>query len=81
MQNINRTINGEDSDVKEMIWLTCEYKTAETGAAFGFYPQSGFPSFYYPYNKQEGYKSPLVAVQFEDLPCKWISNWYKLCFK
>ena len=29
-----------------------------------YYPQQGFPLEYYPYKKQENYRSPLVFVQF-----------------
>lgn len=33
-----------------------------------YFPTQGFPSYYYPYQNQKGYLSPLVAVQFNSPP-------------
>lgn len=33
-----------------------------------YYPYAGWSFDYYPFTGQQGYKSPLVAVQFMELP-------------
>jgi len=52
------------------VWVDCrpEYPAdieALTGKINYFPPSRGFPAEYFPYKKQDGYQSPLVAVQFD----------------
>jgi len=54
---------------KNQVWINCrpEYPAdAEGMKSIKYFPSSqGFPGKYFPYLNQKGYKSPLVAVQFE----------------
>lgn len=54
---------------KNQVWIDCkgEYPAdVENIKSVEYFPKSrGFPGKYFPYTKQEGYMSPLVAVQFE----------------
>lgn len=54
---------------KNQVWVSCtgEYPADFEGMkAFAYYPASrGFPSQYFPYEMQDGYLSPVVAVQIK----------------
>lgn len=48
------------------IWVSCAGENPadiENIGPITFIPQQGFPGFYYPFDNDEGYLSPLVAVQ------------------
>jgi hypothetical protein len=50
------------------VWLSCEGETpvdVENVGAIQYFPQSGFPGYYFPYNNTENYMSPMVAIYFE----------------
>jgi len=54
----------------EYVWIDCrpEYPAdieALKGKITYFPPERGFPAAYFPYMNQDGYQSPLVAVQFD----------------
>lgn len=49
------------------VWVSCEGENPADVENIGpveYYPQQGFPGFYYPYENSEGYLSPLVAIHF-----------------
>ncbi|KAG4065628.1 hypothetical protein HA402_012618 [Bradysia odoriphaga] len=49
------------------IWFTCEGDTAADKEFIGpvsYYPQNGFPTYYFPFKNIEGYQSPIVGVHF-----------------
>lgn len=51
-----------------MVWMSCIGGTPadlENIGPIQFFPQRGFPSYYFPYTNQDGYLEPLVAVHFE----------------
>ncbi|XP_013411848.1 sodium/potassium-transporting ATPase subunit beta-1 [Lingula anatina] len=50
------------------VGVTCEGDTdtdKENMGPIAYYPEEGFPNYYFPYLNQLGYRSPLVAVHFE----------------
>jgi sodium/potassium-transporting ATPase subunit beta len=55
---------------KDQVWVDCrgEYPADEEGMGnMAYYPPSrGFPAYYFPFENQEHYESPLVAVQFKN---------------
>jgi len=70
----------------QMIWVSCEGKTAEDNQKIGpitYYPRRGFPGFYFPCTSEDRCTQPLVAVYFErpttqtpiNVQCKiWAQN-------
>lgn len=70
-EGLKKHINGFNGD-KEQVWIDCrgEYPAdREALKGIEYYPNSrGFPNYYFPFMRQEGYISPIVAVQFKDLP-------------
>jgi len=65
-QNLKDHIKEQED--KDQVWVDCrgEYPADEEGMGeIHYFPESrGFPSYYFPYEKQADYESPLVAVQF-----------------
>ena len=58
---------------KNQVWVECKGENpldVETlKGKIEYFPKSqGFPTYYFPYLNQDNYKSPLVAVQFKDVP-------------
>jgi len=57
-------------DIKtDQIWISCKGEhpvDREHVKGFAYYPNQGFPKYYYPYTNAEGYLSPLVAVQIQN---------------
>jgi len=53
---------------KNQVWVECHGQYPADKENLGeikYYPAAqGFPSYYFPYEKQEGYETPVVAVQF-----------------
>ena len=52
---------------KNYIGVTCEGENPidkENIGPLAYYPDGGFPYYYYPYLNQEGYRQPLVMVRF-----------------
>lgn len=50
------------------IWIMCDGVYPADKEYIGpikYYPFQGFPSYFYPYNGQDDYLSPLVAVHLE----------------
>jgi len=52
------------------VWVSCggESKSDEEalGGDVAYYPQQGIPGFYFPYFKQDGYKSPFMFAQLKN---------------
>lgn len=49
------------------VGITCEGENPidrENLGPIAYYPPKGFPNYYYPYLNQEGYRQPLVMIQF-----------------
>lgn len=60
----NRVKNSKDSNV----WLSCSgvhSVDAENIGPLQYYPDRGYPGFFFPYSGQKDYLEPVVAVQFE----------------
>lgn len=52
-----------------MVWVSCEGENAADMENIGplrYIPQRGFLAHYFPFQNQDGYISPLVAVNFEN---------------
>jgi sodium/potassium-transporting ATPase subunit beta len=52
---------------RNQIWVTCYGEDGADRENLGdieYYPNQGFPSYFYPYTNAKGYLSPLVAVKF-----------------
>uniref|UniRef100_A0A6M2DEM3 Putative sodium/potassium-transporting atpase subunit beta-2 isoform x2 n=1 Tax=Xenopsylla cheopis TaxID=163159 RepID=A0A6M2DEM3_XENCH len=72
--------------MRNTVWVSCEGENPADVEHIGsvkYYPRRGFPGYYYPYENNEGYLSPLVAVHFErpktgiliNIECKaWAHN-------
>ncbi|XP_067948625.1 sodium/potassium-transporting ATPase subunit beta-1-like [Watersipora subatra] len=73
-ENYNESeVPDEIKDVwqKNVITLNCygsDPVSRESIGAIEYYPMQGWSFDYYPFTGQQGYKSPLVAVQFMELP-------------
>lgn len=55
-----------DGQIRPMVWVSCEGEYPSDQEHLGevrMYPHRGFPAFYFPYTKNEYYRSPLIAVQ------------------
>jgi len=64
-ENIPKDIASNYNDTMIMISCTGENPADKDNIGeIKYYPQQGFPLEYYPYKKQENYRSPLVFVQF-----------------
>lgn len=78
----------ENSFTDGHIAVTCEGEDPmdrENMGPLSFYPKHGFPIYYYPYLNQEGYRQPLVFVQFKRpqngvLINVWCKAWAKNMF-
>lgn len=58
---------------KNLIWISCEGENPadiENLGGINYFPQRGFPDYYFPYVNVHGYLPPLVAVQFDHPKCK-----------
>ncbi|XP_051172799.1 sodium/potassium-transporting ATPase subunit beta-1-like [Leptopilina boulardi] len=68
-QQLKKHIQNTDSTQIKNIWLSCEPLNQMVNNTFNeiidYYPKiQGFPGYFYPYENQPGYLSPLIAVQF-----------------
>lgn len=57
-----------------MVWVSCEGENpadVENIGVIQYYPQRGFPSFYFPYLNVQNYLPPLVAIYFESPRSKY----------
>ncbi|KAL5281666.1 ATP1B2 family protein [Megaselia abdita] len=67
-EELKKYIASKPSEERKQVWVSCKGQFGtdkETVNNIKYFPDRGFPSFYYPYLNQPGYLSPLVAVQFE----------------
>lgn len=79
-------LEAEGRNEHRMVWVTCEGENPadkENIGALRYIPQRGFSSQYFPFQNQDGYLSPIVAVHFEspkrgvliNIECKaWARN-------
>ncbi|KAF0294658.1 Sodium/potassium-transporting ATPase subunit beta [Amphibalanus amphitrite] len=77
---------GSNEINKQNVWITCEGENPNDFENIGqvnYYPHPGMPAYYYPFQNQPGYQSPLVAVEFAsvkrgvllNIECKaWAKN-------
>ncbi|KAJ1524229.1 hypothetical protein ONE63_010747 [Megalurothrips usitatus] len=52
---------------RNTIWVSCEGENPadiENVGPIEFFPERGIPGFYFPYENQDGYLSPVVAIHF-----------------
>ncbi|XP_016944556.3 sodium/potassium-transporting ATPase subunit beta-1 [Drosophila suzukii] len=69
--DLKKVINETKKEERQQIWVSCNGhlgKDKEHFENIRYFPTQGFPSYYYPYQNQKGYLSPLVAVQFNSPP-------------
>uniref|UniRef100_A0A069DSJ3 Putative sodium/potassium-transporting atpase subunit beta-2-like isoform x2 n=1 Tax=Panstrongylus megistus TaxID=65343 RepID=A0A069DSJ3_9HEMI len=76
----------ENEYQKNTIWVSCEGESpadVEHVGPISYKPYPGFPAYFFPYENNEGYLSPIVAVLFEkprtgiliNIECKaWAKN-------
>lgn len=52
------------------IWVSCWTATdsGEHNVTVSYDGHFGFPNYYFPYNNQQGYRSPFIALQVSNLP-------------
>ncbi|XP_037032750.1 sodium/potassium-transporting ATPase subunit beta-2-like isoform X4 [Bradysia coprophila] len=65
--NQSITLAERENSIEKYIWFTCEGDTAADKEFLGpvnYYPQNGFPTYYFPFNNVDGYLSPIVGVHF-----------------
>jgi Sodium / potassium ATPase beta chain. len=58
------------------VWLSCGGRNEQDKEHLGkiaYFPEQGFPGYYYPFRNQIGFKSPVVAMYIED-PTRKFSN-------
>lgn len=63
-----------------MIWISCEGENPadiENLGPVNYFPQRGFPGYYYPYVNQRGYQAPIIAINFERPKSKILTNCVK----
>lgn len=70
-QSLRDHINAQSDD--NQVWVECHGENpADVEALSGkinYFPKTqGYPAYYFPYLQQEGYVSPVVAVQFKGVP-------------
>ena len=53
-----------DEEMLKMVWISCN---STLPINMTYTPFRGFPAHYFPYNNTQGYLSPIVAVQFDNL--------------
>jgi hypothetical protein len=54
---------------KNKVWLSCEGRNQDDRDHLGaveYYPEQGFPGYYYPFRNQIGFRSPVVAMRILD---------------
>lgn len=52
----------------EMIWVSCEGENPadiENLGPINYYPERGFPGYFFPFMNQKGYMPPVMAINFE----------------
>ena len=53
---------------RNTVWVSCTPENVHDKSSIGpleYYPRSqGFPGYYFPYENEPGYLSPVVAVHF-----------------
>jgi len=62
---INNTLSSSPNQAKK-VWLSCVGRHDEDKENLGnitYFPEQGFPGYYYPFRNQAGFRSPVVAVQ------------------
>lgn len=67
--SIRQDPNGDDLWSQWWVTVTCEGETAadrENMGSIVYFPPNGFHFKYFPFRNQQGYRSPLVFVRFED---------------
>jgi len=73
-KNIMRTVKAITSDTErakylKTVWVSCGGESKSDEEALGdvaYFPQPGIPGYYFPYFKQDGYKSPFMFAQFKN---------------
>lgn len=76
-ESLKKYIAERKETERQLIWVSCNGTNAKDQEDFSpvkYYPAQGFPAYFYPYRNQDGYVSPLVAVQFEKLKFKSFVN-------
>lgn len=78
-QSLRDHITGDLSSgmIRPMVWVSCEGEYPSDKEHMGqitMYPHHGFPAYYFPYQKNEHYRSPLLAVQFNNPTPKVLIN-------
>ncbi|KAJ4431256.1 hypothetical protein ANN_19853, partial [Periplaneta americana] len=70
---ISQTLSGNPKEMAK-VWLSCtgRYEADETNLGeILYYPEQGFPGYFYPFHRQKGFLSPVVAVNFRNAKRKF----------
>jgi len=71
--HIKKETEANNNVVPKMLWVSCDGESPMDREMLGsldetsgvkYFPQPGFPDYFFPYNNQANYKSPLIAVRF-----------------
>ncbi|CAG0920010.1 unnamed protein product [Notodromas monacha] len=60
--------DGQNKITKKMVWLSCQGENAadkENIGELSITPYPGIPAAYFPFMRQPGYTSPMVAIHFK----------------
>ena len=66
--------------ILNLIMITQDPVSKESLGDVFYYPQAGWSYDYYPFGGQQGYKSPLVAVQFMNLSHRKLTSHRDTCY-
>jgi sodium/potassium-transporting ATPase subunit beta len=56
------------------VWLSCGGRNEDDIKNLGsvaYFPEQGFPGYFYPFRNQIGFRSPVVAMHIEAPKCKY----------
>ncbi|XP_075149263.1 nervana 1 [Haematobia irritans] len=76
-EQLKTHITATPAEERKQVWVSCNGnhgKDVEKLTSINYYPSQGFASYYYPYLNQPNYLSPLIAVQFDNLPVGTMLN-------
>jgi len=74
---IDKTLSSDQRETAKKVWLSCEGRSEEDKRnlpQINYFPEQGFPGYYYPFRNQAGFKSPVVAVHFVNVTKNVVIN-------
>jgi sodium/potassium-transporting ATPase subunit beta len=65
----NKILGLSNEMISNNVWVSCSGDAEILGeTSFEYIGHMGFPSYYYPYANQKGYRAPFVVLQISNLP-------------